>query len=254
SNFILFDSLSGRISWTNSNLWVTNPQYLMKHSASAEGLYSNGAQLEYRNSTGSPIFFTNWNNGNGYFSGKLGINTINPSARLHIYNGASGITPFFNSGMVVESNNHTYINLLSPDPFETGILFGSGTQAVSGLISYNSTTVPKGFIFNNNGNLTRMVIDNTGRVGIGTTSPGAKLELAHDGASTFGTALLINQSVLGNSDGPKIEFRKTMNSSKSWSAGILNGIDVGTFSINEDGGTGSFGTPRLTITQGGNVG
>src|SRR5437868_2827408 len=164
SNFILFDSLSGRISWTNSNLWVTNPQYLMKHSASAEGLYSNGAQLEYRNSTGSPIFFTNWNNGNGYFSGKLGINTINPSARLHIYNGASGITPFFNSCMVVESNNHTYINLLSPDPFETGILFGSGTQAVSGLISYNSTTVPKGFIFNNNGNLTRMVIDNTGRV------------------------------------------------------------------------------------------
>src|SRR5712672_1331711 len=63
SNFISFDSLLGRITWTNSNLWVTNPQYLMKHSASSEGLYSNGAQLEYRNDSGNPIFFTNWSNG-----------------------------------------------------------------------------------------------------------------------------------------------------------------------------------------------
>ena len=154
SSFIQYDSASGRITWTNSNLWVTNPQYLMKHSESAEGLYSNGSQLEYRNSTGNPSFFTNWSNGNGYFSGKLGIGTINPSAgaKLPIYDGASGITPFFSARVVVETNSHTYVNLLAPDPFETGILFGSGTAAVSGLISYNSTTVPKGFIFNNNGN------------------------------------------------------------------------------------------------------
>src|ERR1700704_4910576 len=90
NNFISYDSLAGKITWTNSNLWVTNPQYLMKHSASAEGLYSNGAQLEYRNQLGNPIFFTNWSNGNGYFSGKLGIGTINPTAKLQILDGASG--------------------------------------------------------------------------------------------------------------------------------------------------------------------
>lgn len=254
SNFILYDTTSGKISWTNSNLFVTTPQYLMKHSASAEGLYSNGAQLEYRNQLGNPIFYTNWSNGNGFFSGNLGIGITNPTAKFQIKDGASGITPFFSARMVVETNSHTYINLLSPDPFETGILFGSGTQAVSGLISYNSTTVPKGFIFNNNGNQTRMVIDNAGNVGIGTTAPASKLEITHDGASVYGTALSLNQDVIGNADGPKIQFKKTMTSPKSWTAGILNGVDVGTFSINEDGGTGGFGTPRFTIAPGGNIG
>ncbi len=91
-------------------------------------------------------------------------------------------------------------------------------------------------------------------VGIGTPSPASKLEITHNGASTYGTALLINQNVIGNSDGPKIQFQKTMISSKSWTAGILNGVDVGTFGISEDGGTGGFGTPRFTIAQGGNVG
>jgi Chaperone of endosialidase len=184
NNFILYDSLSGKITWANSNLFVTAPQYLMKHSASAEGLYSNGAQLEYRNQVGNPIFFTNWTNGNGYFSGNLGIGTVSPTAKLQIRDGASGIAPFFSARMVVETNSHTYINLLSPDPFETGILFGSGTNAVSGLISYNSTTVPKGFIFNNNGNQTRMVINNTGQVGIGTTTPAFKLDVANGSINT----------------------------------------------------------------------
>jgi len=66
--------------------------------------------------------------------------------------------------------------------------------------------------------------------------------------------LLLNQTATGNSDGPKIQFRKTMASTKSWTAGMLNGVDVGSFSINEDAGTFGFGTPRLAIKSGGNVG
>jgi hypothetical protein len=347
SNFILYDSLSGKITWTNSNLWVTTPQYLMKHSASAEGLYSNGSQLEYRNSTGNPAFFTNWNNGNGYFSGDVGIGTATPQHKLHLFTGASGttapfgynllalesngninmsfLTPdangsaiwfskpsqllgggiFYNNGtpdgflfrtnnaprmvitnagrvgiglntpgaklhvidnggsggtpfafsrLAVEGDGHTYINMISPDASETAILFGKASNAASGVIMYNNTTTPDGFQFRNNGNLTRMVIDNAGNVGMGTIAPGAKLEITHNGASTYGTALLINQDVIGNSDGPKLQFRKTMTSTKSWSAGILNGVNVATFSINEDGGTAGFGTPRFSIIQGGNTG
>lgn len=161
SNFIQFDSLSGKITWTNSNLFVTGPQYLMKHSASAEGLFSNGAQLEYRNQLGNPIFFTNWSSGTGYFSGN---------------------------------------------------------------------------------------------VGIGTITPGAKVEITHHGSSDYGTALLVNQDVIGNSDGPKIQFRKTMTSTKSWTAGILNGVNIDAFAISEDGGTNGFGTPRLIVAPGGYIG
>lgn len=91
-------------------------------------------------------------------------------------------------------------------------------------------------------------------IGIGSASPQSRLEITHDGASAFGTALLLNQNVIGNSDGPRIQFFKTMTAPKSWTAGMLNGVNVGSFSINEDGGTNGFGTPRIVVEPGGNVG
>src|SRR5256885_3960971 len=92
SHFMNYDSASGRFTWSGSNLWVTSPQYLMMHSASSEGLYYGNSQLEYLNSAGNPVFFTNWNNGNAYVSGKLGIGTQTPGANLHIVTGS--INPF----------------------------------------------------------------------------------------------------------------------------------------------------------------
>ena len=184
----------------------------------------------------------------------VGIGTTTPLTKLHVSNGASGATPFTFSPLVIESNGHTYINLLSPAANETAILFGQPGSSANGSVMYNNTSTPNGFQFRNNGNLTRMVIDNAGNVGIGTVTPAFKLEITHNGASTYGTGILINQDVIGNSDGPKIQFKKTMASTKSWTAGILNGVDISTFAISEDGGTGGFGTPRFSIVQGGNVG
>jgi hypothetical protein len=254
TNYVKYDSATGKIEWVGASLFTPISQQIIKHSASSEGLYAGGGKLDYRNSSGTPVFYSDWTNGNGYFSGNLGIGTVSPTAKVQIRDGASGITPFFSACVVVETNSHTYINLLSPDPFETGILFGSGTNAASGVISYNTTNTPKGFTFSDSGNLTRMVIDQAGNVGMGTTAPSSKLEITHNGASVYGTALLINQDAVGNADGPKIQFKKTMTASKSWTAGILNGIDIGTFAINEDGGTNGFGSPRFTIIPGGNIG
>ena len=72
-------------------------------------------------------------------------------------------------------------------------------------------------------------------VGIGTNNPQARLQVDHPGNITYGTAIRIVQDAIGNSDGPKLEFFKTMTASKSWSVGILNGVDVDDFSINENG-------------------
>ena len=44
----------------------------------------------------------------------------------------SSTTPYSQfSPLAIESNGHTYINLLSPPANETAILFGSGTSAVT---------------------------------------------------------------------------------------------------------------------------
>ena len=97
-------------------------------------------------------------------------------------------------------------------------------------------------------------IANCQNVGIGTVAPAVKLEITHNGASNFGTALLLNQTAIGNSDGPKIQFQKTMAVSKSWTAGISYGVNVGAFTINEDGSFNGYGTNRFTIAPGGNIG
>ncbi|MBC8172523.1 MAG: hypothetical protein H7X71_01340, partial [Chitinophagales bacterium] len=89
TQYLSYDSLSGKVEWKNSYLYVPVTQALMKHSAAADGLFYNNSggvngQLEYRNELGNPVFFTNFTNGNGYFRNRLGISTINPLAALHV--------------------------------------------------------------------------------------------------------------------------------------------------------------------------
>src|SRR5688500_18964169 len=55
-------------------------------------------------------------------SQNIGVGTPFPFAKLHVYNGASGAFPFAFSPLVVESNTHTYINILSPSANEGAIL------------------------------------------------------------------------------------------------------------------------------------
>lgn len=84
---------------------------------------------------------------------------------------------------------------------------------------------------------------------------GPHVQIQHNGASSYGVGLLLLQTAVGNSDGPKMQFTKTMTSSKNWTFGILNGVDVPDFSINEDGSlSGGFGVPRMVFKAGGNVG
>jgi hypothetical protein len=92
-------------------------------------------------------------------NGRTGIGTTTPLTNLHVFGGASGNTSPF-SQMAVEGSGNTYINLLSPNANETGILFGKASDAASGGIIYNNT--PNAFQFRTNGNITRLTIFNNG--------------------------------------------------------------------------------------------
>ena len=139
----------------------------------------------------------------------VGIGTTAPLAPLHISNGASGnITPF--SPLVVEGNNNTYINLLSPNINETAVLFGKADNAASGGIIYNNVNTLNGFQFRTNGNITRMILNNVGNVGIGLNTPNAKLAISADGTELAGSALgntfTTNAGSLGNTPGSELSL------------------------------------------------
>jgi hypothetical protein len=67
----------------------------------------------------------------------LGINVANPLTRFHVNNGNSGHTPStgtFGPTVFVERDNHTYLELASPDNKERGVIFSNPTDDNSGGI------------------------------------------------------------------------------------------------------------------------
>jgi hypothetical protein len=99
----------------------------------------------------------------------------------------------------------------------------------------------------------RVRINNLGYVGINTTAPTTLLQIDHPSNASFGTLLLLNEFQAGNSDGPRMSFKKHT-PSKNWSMGIASGNTTSRFAIFEDGSTLTFGSERISIAAGGNVG
>lgn len=95
---------------------------------------------------------------------------------------------------------------------------------------------------------------NTLHVNRNSTDNRATVQISNTGNNSWGQTLLIRTTNVGT-DGAKILFRSR--DTKNWSVGGNNGTD-NAFVITEDGGDGvygtGFGTTRLYIQPGGNVG
>lgn len=114
------------------------------------------------------------------FNQNTGIGTTTPATTLYVRKGNSGGYPYADfTVLTVENNNHTYISLLSPAGLETGVVFGQAGSPTNGSILYDNASTPNGFQFRDNGNQTRMVIDNNGNLGIGTVTPGFPLNFSN---------------------------------------------------------------------------
>jgi hypothetical protein len=111
-------------------------------------------------------------------SGNTGIGTVNPGTRLHVVQGSSGFVGGNYPGFTLEGNSDVYVNLLSPNGNETGLLFGKALDASSGGIIYNNNSHLNGLEFRTNGNSTRMVLDNNGNLGVGVSDPAFRLDVS----------------------------------------------------------------------------
>ncbi len=113
-------------------------------------------------------------------TGNLGVGTLSPTAKLHVFKGSAGVTGDANAPLIVENSTNNYINILAPDNAETGILFGKPASNASGGIIYNSNQNLNGFQFRTNNNHIQMVLSDSGNLGIGTLVPGHyKVKISH---------------------------------------------------------------------------
>ena len=102
---------------------------------------------------------------------RVGIGTTSPEAKLHISTGG-GIAPFASTQIVSESSGNNYIELNGGSTSTTALYFGDSADQDVGGVLYNHSNNSMSFRANA---ASRMAIDSSGNVGIGTTTAATSL-------------------------------------------------------------------------------
>ena len=132
-------------------------------------------------------------------SGNVGIGTVSPSAKLEVDSGTTNVTSIFKS-----SDNQAWISIQDDASGTYGALIGTDTDAGNDFAIADQSS-QKTFVIN------------SGNVGIGTTSPGAKLDVSSSSTSVIR---------LSNSDTALTEGQKTGSIEFSQSDSSGNGTGV----------------------------
>ena len=101
TNYTKYDSATGRIEWVGAALYAP-AQQIIRHSASSEAPVCGRRKVGISQYKWCGVF-TDWTNGNGYFSGNVGIGTLRLLEK-YMTDGASGVSPFSPSLIVAESS------------------------------------------------------------------------------------------------------------------------------------------------------
>ena len=132
-------------------------------------------------------------------TGKIGIGTDVPAAKLQITKGASGgATANTDAALIIDNSSHTYIQFRTPADKEQGLLFGDAADNDAGAITYSHSTNHLGFRINADERLKITSVGNidipTGNLGIHTTD--ANTEHIAGAASSF-IGLYMNDGFIG---------------------------------------------------------
>lgn len=131
-----------------------------------------------------------WDNANE----RLGIGAVSPRAKLHTYLGGGSATNGPTGTTIIGQNslagNSSYLTLVGAYNAEAGIIFTDESEAYKGKIGYNNNL--EYLYFNTDGSEIIRILSN-GNVGIGLTTPQAKLEVNAD--------ILVNSNTIGYGNG-----------------------------------------------------
>jgi len=149
----------------------------------------------------------------------VAIGITKPKAAFHVSRGSSGntLTIPTNRISLFEDNVSNYLQLLSPDANETGILAGNASTLIKSGIVFSADSA---VMIRTGGNNTRIFAAKTGLVGIGNTSPQSRLHVSS--GTTAGAMYSGAVQVLESSSA---SFLQLMNPSVNVS-GIFSGTEL----------------------------
>jgi len=187
-------------------------------------------------------------------TGNVGIGTTSPDSKFHVVADNSTIATFESIGS--NANSKTFIVQSGGDRVIFDVKEASGGAAADLAFELGNSEV--------------MRLADTGNVGIGTTSPGKRLDISHDGNSTNGirvtnsdTGTSARASLTLTSDSATIDFYATSNAyngvsgwndagiittSSSCSNGLILNSQVGGIKFQDATST------IMVVSDGGNVG
>lgn len=180
----LASTYTGTIT-TYNGFTSSNPSIAGGAISNVRGYYSNI-------SAGSSRFnFYAIGNAPNYFAGNVGIGTTSPSSALDVSNGGAGLTVGADNGLSTRTNavaktgriafpqylnaNANYTGFYGySDANRNTIYIGGGTNAYNAATDILFNTAPDQ---TTSSGTTRMKIDSSGNVGVGTTNPIGKLHV-----------------------------------------------------------------------------
>ncbi len=265
---ILGTNVTYAYSLNETNWYSNNTGYFKSNNSKIDLNITNG-YFNISNQTTSSLFFLNGTNGNITFSGgfnvtnpalstlffinpngNVGIGTTGPTANLDIA-GSSILWTTSSWGKAFQLAN---ANVIKWGGNAGGTRHAIG-QSTGGLFFLRSTADD-----NSAAATTDVTIDNTGNVGIGTTGPGAKLEVFNGGAAATGisdvqsTAALFERSA-GGTLGLAFAHDNSANRPviQSVSAGTAFSISINPYGGNVGIGTTSPNEILSVVSNGGTI-
>jgi hypothetical protein len=216
--------IKGRPAQDNKN----NPSIILrgeKTSGNAVSLFSD--ILRIQNYTTNYITVDS--------TGSMGIGTTAPASKLYVTTGgtlpsniAGNVATFQQAGL---SNYGASIAVIAGNASTATLYFGDPDQQNMGAIYYNNSGNYLAFRTNGSGT-DSLIINSSGNVGIGATSPTAKLDIE----GTFDSHLIIGK----NTQGGNINFRRGSDGATAASLGFSSATEGNNFRFKGTSGGSMF--------------
>lgn len=172
-----------------SNTTGTGNTFLGSASNTSPGTLTNATAIGFQSQTtqSNSMVLGSINGINGATSSvNVGVGTNTPDARLHIVrNGASGGTYQAESGLILENSSIFTMQFSTPNGVPALIRSGNASTPQRSGITFEADS---SINFNSGGSLNRMIIDNTGFVGVRTSAPLSYLDVSGSTANAIQTS------------------------------------------------------------------